>query len=108
MTTRIRRAGGLDSGYVTCQRRGMALTNAQKQARWRERRNTLARANPDVIETTLLEEAERCEQLSADERAVLADKLVELANRYLWRSHKLAEMARKVRVPGWNPPGFPR
>ena len=86
----------------------MPLTNAQKQARWRERRNALAQANPDVIEAALLEEAERCEQLSADERAALADKLAEAAMGHLKRAQELAQLARKVRVPGWNPPGAPR
>ena len=86
----------------------MVLTNAQKQARWRERRNALAQANPDVIEAALLEEAERCEQLSADERAALADKLAEAAMGHLKRAQELAQLARKVRVPGWNPPGAPR
>jgi hypothetical protein len=49
----------------------MGLTNAQKQARWRERRNALARDNPEVVEGALLEEAAQCEQLSDEQRAAL-------------------------------------
>jgi hypothetical protein len=86
----------------------MALTPAEKQGRYRERQSALARANPEVAERALLEEAARCEQLSAEQRAALADKLADLANHHLWRSRKLAEIARKVRPLGWNPPGAPR
>ena len=86
----------------------MAQTNAQKQARWRERRNALAQANPEVVEGALLEEASRCEQLSVEQRVALADKLADAANHHLWRAHKLAEIERKVRLSGWTPPGAPR
>ncbi len=34
----------------------MALTNAEKQARWRAKRNALEQGRPDVIEAALLEE----------------------------------------------------
>jgi hypothetical protein len=78
----------------------MALTNAQKQARWRERRNAIARANPEVVERALLEEAARCEQLSAEQRVVLADKLADLANRHLWRAHKLARVGIEIQERG--------
>ena len=87
----------------------MPLTPAEKQRRYRERQSALSRANPEVAERALLEEeAARCEQLSAEQRAALADKLADLANHHLWRSRKLAEIARKVRPLGWNPPGAPR
>jgi hypothetical protein len=78
----------------------MTLTNAQKQARWRERRNALARANPEAVERALLEEAARCEQLSAEQRVVLADRLADLANRHLWRAHKLARVGIEIRERG--------
>jgi hypothetical protein len=85
----------------------MALTvrqkrarNAAYQARWRAKRDVLARANPDVIEGALLREVERCErgELSDGERIALADKLADMAMRYLWRSHELARTATKVRT----------
>jgi hypothetical protein len=86
----------------------MALTPAEKQRRYRERRNALAQANPEVVEGTLLEEAAQCEQLSVEQRVALADKLADAANHHLWRAHKLAEIERKVRPSGWAPPGAPR
>jgi hypothetical protein len=88
----------------------MALTPAEKQKRYRERQSALARDRSDLIEQALLQEVERCErgELSADERAALADKLADTAMRYQRRAHELAEMARKVRPPGWNPPHAPR
>jgi hypothetical protein len=86
----------------------MAQTPAEKQRRYRERQSALTQSNPDVIERALLQEAERAErgELSAAECFTLADKLADLANRHLWRSHKLAETARKIRPPGL-PPGAP-
>jgi hypothetical protein len=86
----------------------MALSPAEKEKRYRERQSALARHNPDTVERALLEEAARCEQLSAEQRVALADKLMDLANSLLWRSHKLSKIAEKVRPPGWNPPGAPR
>ena len=53
----------------------MALTAEQKrarnagyQARWRAKRDALARANSEVAERALLQAAERCERLSVPER----------------------------------------
>jgi hypothetical protein len=85
----------------------MALSPAEKQRSYRERQSALMRSNSDVAESALLEEAARCEQLSAEQRVALADRLADLANRHLWRAQKLAELARKVRPPDWIPPGFP-
>ena len=82
----------------------MALANAEKQARWRAKRNALEQSRPDHIEAALVQEAERCEGLSSDERAALADKLNAIAMRHLWRAQELAEIARKVRPPGLNAP----
>jgi hypothetical protein len=76
----------------------MALTNAQKQARWREKRDTLARANPDATECALLLEVERCDQMSDGERIALAEKLADLAKDFLWRAHRLSKMAHKLRT----------
>jgi hypothetical protein len=78
----------------------MALTNAEKQKRWREKRNALARGNPEAIEHALLQEVERCRrgELSDQERIALADQLVDKANGHLWRAHELAQMARNVRT----------
>ena len=75
-------------------------SNAERQKRWRERRNALARGHPDVIERELLQRAERCEGMSDEERTVLADKLTDIAMRHLWRSHELARIATKVRTGG--------
>jgi hypothetical protein len=86
----------------------MAQTPADKQRRYRERHSALRQSDPGLIEHALLQEAERAErgELSAAECFTLADKLADLANRHLWRSHKLAETARKIRPPG-GPPGAP-
>jgi hypothetical protein len=85
----------------------MPLSPAEKQRRYRERQTALALSRPDLIEAALIEEAEHCGQLSSERRAALANELADLANRYLRRAQVLAELARKVRPPGWNPPGAP-
>jgi len=76
----------------------MALTNAQKQARWRAKRNALARGNPEVAERELLAAAERSDRLSVEERAALADKLADAAMDHLRRSQELAAVARRLRI----------
>jgi hypothetical protein len=86
----------------------MALTTAQRQARWKAKRDALARSHPDVVEAALLQEAERADQLSNEERAALADKLSDLALRHLWRARELADTAKKTRPAGWNPPSAPK
>jgi hypothetical protein len=58
----------------------MGLSNAERQRRWREGRNALARSHPDVVERELLQAAERCERLSGEERTALADKLAYAAS----------------------------
>src|SRR5262249_61674418 len=78
----------------------MALTNAEKQARWRARRDALVRANPEALERLLVEDAERCERMSDQERTVLADKLTDIAMRHLWRAHALFRIAAKGRTGG--------
>ena len=83
------------------------LSNAERQARWQAKRQALVQAHPDVVEATLVQDAERCEELSSEQRAALADKLADIAMRHLWRAQELAEIVRKVRPPGWNPPGAP-
>jgi hypothetical protein len=87
----------------------MALTPAEKQKRYRERQNAQARSHPDAIEAALLADVERAErgELSVEEQAALADKLVESAKRHMWRAHELTKIAERVRPPGWNPPGAP-
>jgi hypothetical protein len=88
-------------GYVTGGRRtGVALTNAQKQARWRARRDALARSHPDVVERDLLAVAERCGGLSMEERHQLADRLAAAARAWLRRSQALAALAKRVRAGG--------
>ena len=74
--------------------------NAVYQARWRERRDALARANPEAVEGALLEEAQRCERLSDQEQEALADRLQDAAMQHFHSMHKLNEMAKKVRPGG--------
>jgi hypothetical protein len=74
------------------------LRNAAYQARWRERREALVKAHPEVLERELLQAAQRCERLSDQERLALADRLADLAMGYQWRATKFAALARKVRV----------
>jgi hypothetical protein len=100
-------ASGLTAALEGDNVTGMAVSPAEKQARYRARQRALMQSEPDVAERALLEEAARCEQLSVEQRVALADKLADLANRHLWRAQKLAELARKVRPPDWIPPGFP-
>jgi hypothetical protein len=83
----------------------MALTVRQKrarnavyQARWRERRDALARSNPEVVERGLIAAAERCGGLSEDERTALADRLQDAAMRHFGRMHELNKLAIKVRA----------
>jgi len=83
----------------------MALTVRQKrarnagyQARWRARRDALARANPEVAERALLEEVERCERMSDQERIALADRLADAALGHLRRAQALAGVARLLRA----------
>jgi len=73
-------------------------SNAQRQARWRAKRNALARSHPEVVERELLAAAERSDRLSEAERRALADKLADAAMSYLRRSQVLAAVARKVRA----------
>src|SRR6516165_1724110 len=80
--------GWLDGGNVTAPPFGMALTNAEKQRRWRQKRSTLAQTDPRAIEDTLLQEAER-----------LADRAKEL----LWRAHELSQIAFKLRTSRDHP-----
>jgi hypothetical protein len=87
----------------------MPLTPAEKQRRYRERQSAQAQRRPDAIEQALLADVERAErgELSIEERAALADRLVEAAKRHMWRAHELTKIAERVRPPGWRPPGAP-
>jgi hypothetical protein len=85
----------------------MALTPAAKQAAYRRRLKAAEESRLETTEATLREQAARCEELSDEQRAALADKLDDMAMRYLWRSKELAQLADKVRPLGWHPPGFP-
>ena len=76
----------------------MALTPAQKQRRHRERLKAADQTNPDAIERELLQEVERCDQMSDGERIALAEKLADLARDFLWRSHRLSKLAHKLRT----------
>ena len=78
----------------------MGLSNAERQRRWRQKRDALARTNPEAIEQPLLQDVERCErgELSDQERIALADKLADTAMSYQWRASKLAKMAMKIRT----------
>ena len=76
----------------------MGLSGAQRQARWRAKRDALARANSEVAERALLQEAADCEGLAEQERIALADKLADVAMDYLRRAQEFARMARRVRT----------
>jgi hypothetical protein len=78
----------------------MALTPAEKQQRYRDRLKATTQMSPDVIEAALVQDAERCEGWSSDERTALANKLADLAMRHLWRAQELAKIAQKVRPLG--------
>jgi len=73
---------------------------AERQRRWRAKRDALVRTNPEVIERALLQEVERCErgELSNRERLDLANKLADVAMRHQWRATEFARVARKVRT----------
>jgi hypothetical protein len=86
----------------------LSLTPAEKQRRYRDRLKAATQMSPDVVEGALVQEADRCEELSSEQRAALADKLGAIAKRHLWRAHELAELARKVSPPGSRPPGAPK
>src|SRR5262249_32198642 len=78
----------------------MGLSNAERQKRWRQKRDAQARANPEVIEQALLQDVERAErgELSEQQRVELANRLADTANRLLWDAQRLARLARKVRT----------
>src|SRR5262249_2284739 len=78
----------------------MGQSNAERQRRWRERRQALVEGARETVERELIAAAEEGEQLSDAERVALAAKLADMANRHLWRAHELAQLAMKVRVPG--------
>jgi hypothetical protein len=89
--------------------RALALTPAEKQRRYSEQQSALARSRPDAIEHALLADAERADrgELSIEERVAVADKFMDLADWHLSRAKAHAERSRKLRPPGWNPPGAP-
>ena len=76
----------------------MALTNAQRQARWRVKRDAREKLRPDVVERELLAAAERCGGLSDQARLVLADRIADAAMAHLRRSQELAQIARRIRT----------
>ena len=78
----------------------MVLSNAERQRRWRDKRNALARANHEAIEHALLQDAERAErgELSDPERKLLADRLADQAMHHLRRSQEFARLARRIRT----------
>jgi len=84
---------------------GMALTNAEKQRRWRQKRSALTQTDPRMIERALLAEVERCErgELSDQDRIALADRLTDMARELLWRSHELSQLAFRLRTGGDHP-----
>jgi hypothetical protein len=80
----------------------MALSNAERQRRWRRRRDDLVRANPAVIEAELLADVKGCErgELSARARAALADRLMVAAFGHWRAAVEFERLARKVRRDG--------
>jgi len=76
----------------------MPLSPAEKQRRYRERLKAADEASPDAIERELIAKAERCDQMSDQERIALAEKLADLAKDFLWRAHRLSRLAMKLRT----------
>jgi hypothetical protein len=76
----------------------MALSNAERQRRHRDKRKA---EDLNAIERALLHEVER--EMSDQERIALADKLADLAKDFLWRAHKLANQAYKLRTGNDHP-----
>jgi hypothetical protein len=83
----------------------MALTNAEKQRRWRQKRSAQAQTDPRAVERALLQEVERCErgELSNQERIALADRLADMANDLLWRAHEFSQIALRLRTGSDHP-----
>jgi formate dehydrogenase maturation protein FdhE len=75
----------------------MGQSNAERQRRWRERRQALVEGARETVERELIAAAEGCEQLSDVERSALADKLADRAMDHLHRSRELARVAMRVR-----------
>jgi hypothetical protein len=73
---------------------------AQKQQRYRDRLKERAPGGPEAVEAALVAEVERAkrDELSEQERVALADKLSDLAMRYLWHAKELAQMSDKLRT----------
>src|SRR5262249_60857522 len=86
----------LDGGNVT----SMALTPAEKQKRYREKRKTADQTNPDALERALLQETTQCDrgEMSDQKRIALADKLADLAMDFQRRAIRLSKMAQNYRV----------
>jgi len=76
----------------------MTLSNAARQARWRDKRKAADRTNVDAIERALLLELERCDQMSDQERTALADRLADLAMDFQRRAIRISKRAHKLRT----------
>lgn len=76
----------------------MALNDAERQARRREKLKRQMQTDPRIVEAALLQEAERCAHGTDRERHALADKLMVAARDYLHRAQRLAEAARRLRL----------
>jgi len=83
----------------------MALTPAEKQKRYRERRKEAEQANPDAVERALLEEVERRElgEMSEEERLALADRCADIASNLLIRSRHLSRIAFRLQTGSDHP-----
>jgi hypothetical protein len=75
----------------------MGQSNAERQRRWRQRRQALVEGARETVERELIAAAEGCAQLSDAERIALADKLADRAMDLLHRSQELARVAMRVR-----------
>src|SRR5262249_16953577 len=83
-------------GMVTA--REKRVRNAVYQARWRARRDELARTHPEGSERRLLGAGGGWGRVADGDRVALADKLADLAMAHLRRSQELALLARRVRA----------
>ena len=73
----------------------MGLSNAERQRRWRARRDALAKQSPFELARRLRDLDKR--KLSADERARLAKELSELAAAYRRHAAAVMRVARGLR-----------
>ena len=74
------------------------MSNAERQRRWRRRRNDLVRINPAVVEAELMADVKHYERgkFSPRARALLSDRLMVAAFGHWRAAVEFERLARKV------------